>query len=72
MRVARTETNLAYRRADHDPWQQMDFVLGQKIQLSHSHPKKDICDKLQGDYPAEFVFDGWHPQCFCFVTPRLR
>lgn len=71
MRVARTETNIAYRRADNERWKQMDFVLGQRIQLSHNHPKKDICDKLQGDYPAEFVFDGWHPQCFCFATPIL-
>lgn len=69
MRVARTETNIAYRRADNERWAQMDFVLGQRIQLSKNHPKKDICDKLQGDYPKEFVFDGWHPQCFCFVTP---
>ena len=71
MRVARTETNIAYRRADQQRWSQMDFVLGQRINLSRSHPKKDICDKLAGDYPKEFVFDGWHPQCFCFVTPIL-
>lgn len=71
MRLARTETNIAYRRADHTRWQQMDFVLGQKIQLSRSHPKYDICDKLQGEYPKDFVFDGWHPQCFCFTTPIL-
>lgn len=71
MRVARTETNIAYRRADHARWQQMDFVLGQRVQLSRNHPKKDICDKLAGDYPPEFVFDGWHPQCFCMVTPIL-
>ena len=71
MRVARTETNVAYRRADQQRWSQMDFVLGQRINLSRSHPKKDICDKLAGDYPKEFVFDGWHPQCFCFVTPIL-
>lgn len=71
MRVARTETNIAYRRADNARWQQMDFVLGQRVQLSHNHPKKDICDKLAGDYPPDFVFDGWHPQCFCFVTPIL-
>lgn len=71
MRLTRTETNIAYRRADHERWQQMDFVLGQRVQLSKSHPKPDICDKLQGDYPKEFVFDGWHPQCFCFVTPIL-
>lgn len=71
MRVARSETNIAYRRADHERWQQMDFVLGQKIHLSRSHPVVDICDELQGDYPKDFVFDGWHPQCFCFVTPIL-
>lgn len=69
MRVARTETNIAYRRADHARWEQMDFVIGQRIQLSRKHPEKDICDKLQGDYPKDFVFDGWHPQCFCFATP---
>lgn len=71
MRVARTETNIAYRRADNTRWLQMDFVLGQRVQLSRNHPKKDICDKLAGDYPPDFVFDGWHPQCFCFVTPIL-
>lgn len=71
MRVTRTETNIAYRRADHERWSQMEFVLGQRVQLSHNHPVKDICDKLQGDYPKEFVFDGWHPQCFCYVTPIL-
>ena len=69
MRMARTETNIAYRRADHERWEQMDFVIGQRIQLSRNHPKKDICDKLAGDYPKDFVFDGWHPQCFCFATP---
>lgn len=64
MRVTRTETNMAYRRADNERWAQMDFVLGQRISLSRSHPRKDICDKLQGDYPKEFVFEGWHPQCY--------
>ena len=71
MRVARTETNIAYRRADHERWQQMDFVIGQRIQTAHDHKEKDICDKLKGDYPKDFVFDGWHPQCFCFATPIL-
>lgn len=71
MRVARSETNIAYRRADHERWQQMDFVLGQHIQLSKNHPRPDICDKLQGNYPKNFVFDGWHAQCFCFATPIL-
>ena len=62
MRIARTETNMAYRRADHERWQRMDFVLGQEIQLSRRHPRPDICDDLKGRYPKDFVFDGWHPQ----------
>lgn len=71
MRVARSETNMAYRRADNIRWQQMDFVLGQEIHLSRSHPVPDICDTLKGRYPKNFVFEGWHPQCFCYVTPIL-
>ena len=73
MRVTRTETNMAYRRADNARWQGMDFVLGQHIETSRSHDdkKKDICDKLAGDYPKDFKFDGWHPQCFCVCTPIL-
>ena len=69
MRVTRTETNIAYRRADNARWQNMDFVIGQHIELSRSHPKKDICDDLVGDYPKDFIFDSWHPQCFCVCTP---
>lgn len=73
MRMTRTETNIAYRKSDHQRWSQMDFVLGIRIQVSHSHTEKmrDICDKLAGDYPKEFEFDGWHPQCFCYATPIL-
>lgn len=71
MRLARTETNAAYRTADSERWQQMDFVTGIHIGLSHSHPEPDICDTLQGDYPKDFKFTGWHPQCFCYATPIL-
>lgn len=75
MRVARTETNMAYRAADHERWTAMDFVLGIRIETSNSHekkmPKGDICDRLAGDYPKDFDFTGWHPQCFCHATPIL-
>lgn len=71
MRIARTETNIAYRRADNTRWQQMDFVIGQEVHLSRNHPVTDICDTLAGRYPKNFVFDGWHPQCFCYVVPIL-
>lgn len=71
MRLTRTETNMAYRRADHSRWQGMDFVLGQHIEPSKNHKIEDICDKLQGDYPKDFQFDGFHPQCYCVCTPIL-
>jgi hypothetical protein len=71
MRVTRTETNMAYRMADHDRWQRLDFVLGQRIKTSRSHKDEDICDDLAGDYPKEFTFTGWHPQCMCYCTPIM-
>ena len=77
-RLAATETNIAYRTADHDRWQQFDFVVGIRIELSNNHtclnakgkpmPFFDICDELQGVYPKEFKFVGWHPHCRCIAT----
>lgn len=71
MRVTRTETNMAYRAADNARWEQLDFILGIHIQPSESHPQPDICDELAGNYPKTFKFTGWHPQCFCVMTPIL-
>lgn len=72
MRLTRTETNMAYRTADTDRWQRLDFVLGQHIGRGHNKDNEpDICDKLAGDYPKEFKFTGWHPQCRCISTPIL-
>lgn len=72
-RLTSTETNIAYRTADHLHRQDLDFVVGIKVQLSNNHtlngePFVDICDHLQGDYPKDFKFVGWHPHCRCFVT----
>ena len=71
MRLTRTETNMAYRTADHLRWQQMDFVIGIEIRISNHHPAPDICDDLKGRYPKDFKFVGWHPQCRCFAVPIL-
>jgi hypothetical protein len=68
-RMSRTEINAAYRRADNLRWQSQDFIFGYRVTLSAQHPRYDICDELQGKYPKSFVFTGWHPQCFCNVTP---
>lgn len=71
MRMARTETNMAYRAADHLRYKQMDFVIGIQVHLSGSHPKDDMCDYLAGKYPKTFKFLGWHPNCYCYQTSIL-
>lgn len=76
-RLACTETNMAYRTSDHLRWQQMDFVVGIEIKLSNNHtlngvPLTDICDELQGRYPKDFKFVGWHPHCRCFAVPIMK
>lgn len=71
MRLTRTETNMAYRTAEQDRWQRLDFVVGFEIKLSKNHPAPDICNDLQGKYPKDFVFKGWHPQCRCYAVPIL-
>ena len=71
MRLTRTETNMAYRMADEDRWQRMDFVVGYEVKTSNNHPIPDICDDLKGKYPKGFVFKGWHPQCRCRIVPIL-
>lgn len=70
-RLARTETNIAYRTADYERWQQLDFVVGIEIKLSNNHPHVDICDDLKGIYPKTFKWTGWHPNCRCYCVPVM-
>lgn len=73
---------MAYRTADHERWQQLDFVVGIEIHLSSNHTCRgrdgkphaftDICDQLQGKYPKDFKFTGWHPHCRCYATSILK
>lgn len=82
LRLAATETNIAYNTADHLRWQQMDFVVGIEVHLSGNHSFKgrdgkhhelhDICDELAGKYPKDFKFTGWHPNCRCYATTILK
>ena len=69
IRLARTEINMAYREAEQLRWKQFDFILGYEVKLSKRHPAPDICDDLQGKYPKDFKFVGWHPNCMCYVIP---
>lgn len=71
MRVTRSEINMSYHQADNARWNSLDFVAGFHVALSNGHPQEDICDTLQGDYPKEFSFWGWHTQCMCHTTPIL-
>lgn len=82
-RLTATETNMAYRTADYNAYQALDFVVGIRIMLSNNHtlngePFYDICDVLsapngstatkgRGCYPKDFKFTGWHPLCRCFM-----
>lgn len=73
LRLAVTETNMAYRASDYARYQQLDFIVGQEVHLSQTnHPVTDICDELKGRYPKDFKFVGWHPFCRCYVTSILK
>lgn len=87
-RLAATETNIAYRTSDYERYQQLDFVVGIRIELSNNHtlngvPFYDICDELsaplgsnatkgRGCYPKDFKFTGWHPLCRCTTFSILK
>lgn len=71
LRLSRNEINIAYRAADHLRRIELDFVVGFRVNLSNAHPRYDICDELQGVYPKNFYFIGWHPNCLCFTTSIL-
>ena len=68
-RLMRTEINMAYLRANWERWQKEPFVTGIHIHLSPQHPDHDECDELEGYYPKDFLFIGWHPQCLCTSDP---
>lgn len=87
-RLAATECNIAYRTADYERWQELDFVVGIRVVLSNNHtlngvPFEDICDQLsaplgskatsgRGCYPKDFKFTGWHPHCRCHAVSILK
>lgn len=71
MRLTRTETNMAYRKADYEKNQQFDFVVGIEVKRSNHFFSCPVCESLKGRYPKSFVFTGWHPQCRCFCVSIL-
>ena len=77
-RLAVTEMNAAYRRAEWESYQNNPLIIGYEIILSNNHTTTvngkvkrlvDICDKLAGRYPKTFRWTGWHPHCRCEMVP---
>lgn len=74
LRVARTEINAAYHKTRNGRWANEPFVIGQHIHISPQHDPEedaDICDELEGYYPKDFDWDGWHCQCMCTSDPVM-
>lgn len=81
MRLARTEVNAAYMRAESAAYAKDPLVTAIKIQRSQNHttklpngdvvPLHDICDELEGVYPKDFIFTLWHPNCYSADTQVL-
>lgn len=77
-RLAVTEMNAAYRRAEWESYQNNPLIIGYEIRLSNNHTivingkirtLHDICDVLAGRYPKTFLWTGWHPHCRCEMVP---
>lgn len=80
MRLVRTEMHRAYSEAKLETLRDNPHVKGYRVKLSNNHttlingtptPFHCICDDLQGEYPKDFDFHGWHPQCRCVIIPIL-
>ena len=64
-RLARTEINMAYRKAEQERWKSFDFVVGYEVKITQNGKHvEDICDCLKGKYRKDFKFMGWHPSCY--------
>lgn len=80
LRLAITEVNAAYRRAEWESYQNNPLIIGYRIELSNNHTVVingklrtlyDICDVMVGVYPKTFLWTGWHPHCRCRMVPIM-
>lgn len=71
LRLTGSETNLAYKLADHNRWKDATYIKGIEVKVSNNHPVKDQCDHLAGKYPKDYAFVPFHPRCRCFAIPIL-
>lgn len=70
-RLARTEINMAYREAEMESYREKDYVVGYEIKRSNNPYDCPLCAALAGKYPKDFKWNGWHPNCRCFMVPIL-
>lgn len=65
--------NRAYRANDIKRWQSQEFTIGYEICRSNNPDNScEICGRLEGKYPKNFAWSGWHNKCKCFVIPVLQ
>ncbi len=70
-RLARTEINMAYRNAEQLSYLEKDYVVGIEIKRSNHPYDCPVCASLAGRYPKDFKWNGWHPNCRCYMVPIL-
>jgi hypothetical protein len=72
MRLARTEINNAFHAISAEKYATTPWIDQVDWNLSKSHPKPGICNKVHelSPYPADRVPARPHPQCMCYITPK--
>jgi hypothetical protein len=71
-RLARTENNIAYHSATNEKYNQFDFVRGYLVKISNNPSHCPFCVAMAGEYPKDFKFFGWHPNCRCTTIALLK
>ena len=69
LRLTRTEINMSYQKADNERWKEMDFITGIRVQRSNAPYDCDICAAGVGDYPKDYEWTLFHPNCRCRAIP---
>lgn len=73
LRMARNEIQIAHQRMTDDLFRASPWITGEKIRLSSTHPKPDICDDMAngGPYQPGEISLPLHVQCMCWKEAVL-
>lgn len=77
VRLARNEINNSYRQSEHEKRQNADFIVGFEVRVSPGYDRSldsggIVCEDLQGKYPKDFNFQGFHTNCRCTSRAILK